>query len=100
MDRRAPETEPAARRRPMPRPAPHLVIDARPRGPRGPLAGELVLGRSVLAHLLDLAMVLDEDVIVIHARPEEHRRLRELVADRPSGRVVLAPGSPSEGAII
>ena len=26
----------------------HLVIDARPRGPRGPLAAEVVLGRSVL----------------------------------------------------
>jgi CDP-alcohol phosphatidyltransferase-like enzyme len=84
----------------MPRPAPRLVIDARPKGPRGPLAGELVLGRCVLAHLLDLAMVLDEDAIVIHARPEEHQRLRALVADRPSGRVVFAPGSPSEGAII
>ncbi len=34
----------------------HLVIDARPRGPRGLLAAEVVLGRSVLGHLLDLAV--------------------------------------------
>ena len=32
-----------------------LVIDARPRGPHGPLAAEVVLGRSVLDHLLELA---------------------------------------------
>jgi hypothetical protein len=84
----------------MRRPSSHLVIDARPRGPGGPLAGELVLGRCVLAHLLDLALVLDDEPIVIHARPEEHRRLRELVADRPGDRVVFAPGPPSEGATI
>jgi CDP-alcohol phosphatidyltransferase len=84
----------------MPRPTPHLVIDARPRGPAGPLAGELVLGRSVLAHLLDMALALGDDPVVIHARPEEHRQLHGLVADRPSDRVVFAPGPPSEGATI
>jgi len=86
----------------MPRPtlSPHLVIDARPRGPAGPLAGEVVLGRSVLAHLLDLATEFDASPIVVHARPEEHRRLRDLVADWPAGQVVFAPGPPSEGATI
>ena len=34
----------------------HLVIDARPRGPHGLLAAEVVLGKSVLHHLLDLAV--------------------------------------------
>jgi hypothetical protein len=84
----------------MPRPTPHLVIDARPRGPGGPLAGELVLGRSVLAHLLDMAMALGDDPVVIHARADEHRLLQGLIADRPSHRVVFAPGPPSEGAAI
>ena len=86
----------------MPRstPSPHLVIDARPRGPSGPLAGELVLGRCVLAHLLDLASAFHDATIVVHARPEEHRRLEELVADWPAGRIVFAPGPPSEGATI
>jgi hypothetical protein len=86
----------------MPRPTRHLAIDARPRGPGGPLAGELVLGRPVLVHLLDqaLALAAEGEPVVIHARPEEHTRLRELVADRPAARVVLAPGPPSEGAAI
>ncbi len=39
-----------ARNRPGP-----LVIDARPRGPRGPFALDRVQGRLVLDHLLDLA---------------------------------------------
>ncbi len=88
----------------MPRPAPSLVIDARPRGPAGPLAGELVLGRCVLAHVLDLALTLedgeDRGPIAIHARLEEHRRLADLVADRPAGRFVFATGPPSEAATI
>jgi phosphatidylserine synthase len=84
----------------MPRPNPRLVIDARPRGPGGPLAAERLLGRCVLAHLLDAADRLDPHPIVIHARQEEHRRLKELVADWPPDRLVFAPGPPSEGAII
>src|SRR5690349_9853345 len=84
----------------MPRPTPPLVIDARPRGPRGPLAVEVLLGRPVLAHLLDLALAFDAEPIVIHARIDEQRRLQELVADLPAGRVIFAPGPPSEGAVI
>jgi phosphatidylglycerophosphate synthase len=84
----------------MPRPTPHLVIDARPRGPHGPLAVEHVLGRAVLAHEVDLAMMLGGDPIVVHARPEEHRRLRQLVGDWPAERVMFAPGPPLEAATI
>jgi phosphatidylglycerophosphate synthase len=76
------------------------VIDARPRGPAGPLAAERVLGRCVLAHVLDVAAQLAGEPIVVHARPEEHHRLQELVAEWPAGRVVFAPGPPSEGATI
>jgi hypothetical protein len=88
----------------MHRSTPSLVIDARPRGPAGPLAGELVLGRCILAHVLDLALTLedgeDRGPIAIHARLEEHRRLADLVADRPAGRFVFATGPPSEAAVI
>ena len=82
-----------------PVPAPHLVIDARPRGPRGPLAGERVLGRTVLAHLLDLAASLEGGARSGRGpRPARGaRRLRALVADRPPGRVVFATGPPPEG---
>jgi hypothetical protein len=84
----------------MPRPTPHLVIDARPRGPNGPLAVERVLGRALLAHELDLAVLLGGDPIVVHARPEEHGRLRALAAEWPAERVVFAPGPPLEAATI
>jgi phosphatidylglycerophosphate synthase len=86
----------------MPRPIPHLVIDARPRGPSGPLAAARVLGRPLLSHLLELATGLDArgGPIVVHARPEEHRPLGELAAEWPPGRVVFAPGPPHEAAVI
>jgi hypothetical protein len=62
----------------------HLVIDARPQGPRGLLAAEVVLGRSMLRHLLDLAVELSDanQPVRVHARAEDHRELRELIHDR------------------
>lgn len=84
----------------MRNPTPSLVIDARPRGPKGPLAGELIQGRCVLAHLLDIAQTIDDAPVVIHARLEDHRRLQDLILDRPSARYTLATGSPSEGAAV
>ena len=48
-----------------------LVIDARPRGPRGLLAAESVLGRPVLAHVVEAAARGcggDRDAIAVHAR--------------------------------
>ncbi len=42
----------------MTAPAPLLVIDARPRGPRGLLASELLLGRPVLCHLAEQALAI------------------------------------------
>jgi phosphatidylglycerophosphate synthase len=78
---------------------PHIVIDARPRGPRGPMAGEIVLGRPVLAHLLELAGALEPGPIAIHARADERAGLHPLVAGR-SSRFVFATGPPPEGAAI
>ncbi len=65
----------------------HLVIDARPRGPRGLLAAELVLGRSVLDHLLEVAVELatPSEPVVVHARADDHHQLREL-AGKPAPR--------------
>lgn len=79
-----------------------LVIDARPRGPRGPLAGEQVQGRTVLDHLLDLAQSVPggPGPIAVHARPDEHPVFAPRINARPSGRFVLAVGPPPAGAAV
>ena len=74
-----------------------LAIDARPRGPGGPLAVARVLGRPVLAHLVDLAVELGGGPVAVHAREDEHGLLRDLV---PEGSVRLSTGPPPEGAAI
>jgi phosphatidylglycerophosphate synthase len=86
----------------MSRPIPHLVIDARPRGPAGPLAEERVLGRALIDHLVELAASVSPQgpPIPIHARQDEHDRLRSLLAARPSSRYRMALGPPPENAII
>jgi len=81
----------------MRRTPPSLAIDARPRGPQGLLAGERVLGRPVLAHLVELAAGLGGGPVTIHARADEHAGLRALVA---GAAVVLATGPPPEGSAI
>jgi len=75
-----------------------LVIDARPRGPRGLLAAEMVLGRSVLGHLLDLVIELGEPgaPVVVHAREEEHAPLRELAGGLPARGLMFVSGTPRE----
>ncbi len=80
----------------------HFVIDARPRGPRGLLAAELVLGRTVLDRLLDLAVELasPSEPVVVHARAEEHRRLRELAGGACGSGVVFESGPPRADAAV
>jgi phosphatidylglycerophosphate synthase len=80
----------------------HLAIDARPRGPRGLMAAEVVLGRSMLAHLLELAADLapEGEPVLVHARPEEQRELRELAGDRFRPGVVFVSGSPRADAVV
>jgi hypothetical protein len=73
-----------------------LVIDARPRGPHGPLAAERVLGRSVLTHLVDAAATIAAGPISIHARFDEHEALHKLVGDN----VIFRTGPPPESASI
>jgi phosphatidylglycerophosphate synthase len=80
-----------------------LVIDARPQGPRGLLAAEVVLGRSMLRHLLDLALELSDrqQPVRVHARAEDHRELRELIKDRYQTRVDFVRDAPGpEDAIL
>ena len=80
----------------------HLAIDARPRGPRGLIAAEVVLGRSMIGHLADLALELapDGESVAVHARPDEHRELRELLGERARSRLVLVPGPPRADAAV
>jgi len=80
----------------------HLVIDARPRGPRGLLAAEVVLGRSVLYHLLDLAVELasPSEPVVVHAREEEHCQLRELAGGPHQSNAVFVCGPPRADAAV
>jgi hypothetical protein len=79
-----------------------LVIDARPRGPRGPLAGERVQGRTVLDHLLDLAASLPgvSKPVAVHARPDDHLAIASSIAARSPGSFTLAVGPPPENATI
>jgi CDP-alcohol phosphatidyltransferase len=80
----------------------HLVIDARPRGPHGLLAAETVLGKSVLQHLLDLAVehVPAGDAVVVHARGDEHDRLRELTRGSSTAVAEFVNGPPRADAAI
>jgi hypothetical protein len=80
----------------------HLVIDARPRGPRGLLAVELVLGKCVLNHLLDVAAehVPAGEAVLVHARGDEHDRLRALAVGSCGDRVVFVNGPPRADAAV
>jgi phosphatidylglycerophosphate synthase len=80
----------------------HLVIDARPRGPRGLLAAEVVLGRSVLYHLLELAtqVAISDEPVIVHAREDEHRELRALLGRGQERSVLIVSHPPRADAAV
>jgi phosphatidylglycerophosphate synthase len=80
----------------------HLVIDARPRGVRGPLAAEIVLGKSMLDHLLELAdeLVPATEPMVVHSREDERSRLSEMAARFHRRRVEIVYGPPRADAVV
>jgi hypothetical protein len=86
----------------MSSPALHLAIDARPRGPRGLLANEMLLGRPVLSHLVEQAFAVGSacSPIAVHARDDDHKLLEGLMADHISNRVILVAGPPRSSAAI
>ncbi len=84
----------------MIRTKPHLVIDARPRGLGGPLASEAIGGRTVLDHLLDLAGPFADGPVAVHARVDEHDRLRQAVDGAGRGRFRLVTGPPPADAAV
>ena len=63
------------------------------------MAGERVLGRPVLSHLIDAAHACDAGPIVVHARLDEHEALRGL-AEVSGPAFSLATGPPPEGSTI
>lgn len=77
-----------------------LVIDARPRGEGGLLALEPVLGRPVLAHLLEAARPLGAGPVAVYARLDDHGRLRGAIEAGEAGSVDLRTGPPPEGAVV
>lgn len=86
----------------MSSPSNPLSIDARPRGPHGPLAAEVVLGRPVLRHLVEQAMLLMPfgGPISVHALEDEHPLLRDLAAGHGSEHIRLVTGPPLAGAAV
>jgi phosphatidylglycerophosphate synthase len=80
----------------------HVVIDARPRGPRGLLAAEVILGRAMLCHLIDLAAHVSSlaEPITIHASEFEHRELRALAGRGREEGVRFVTGPPRADAAV
>lgn len=77
-----------------------LAIDARPRREDGPWAAARLENRPILARLLDIAAEVDARPIAIHAREEEHDRLRRLLDDRPRESYRLVTGPTPENALV
>ncbi len=81
-----------------------LIIDARPRGPRGPLATELIGGRPVLARLVELARLASgndvDEPVSVHARIEEQASFAALFDEFERPRLAFVTGPPPANASI
>jgi phosphatidylglycerophosphate synthase len=66
------------------------------------LAAELVLGRSVLDHLLELTVELAtrSEPVVVHARVDDHHQLRELASKAQRDDLVFLSGPPRADATV
>ena len=73
-----------------------------PRGPHGLLAAEVVLGRTVLGHLLDLAVELapDGEPVAVHARRGASRARASWSAIGARSRLVFMTGPPRADAAV
>jgi len=74
-----------------------MAIDARPRGPRGPLAVEPLQGRRVVDHLCDHVDALDHDgrqPVSVHVDVE----LKDLGAELSGTRFLACDDAPADGA--
>lgn len=82
----------------MASPTLNLVIDARPRGPRGLLAAEVVLGRAVLSRLVEQALeaIGPGGRLAVRCLPADRDELAPLLAEAGEGRVEIthAPDGP------
>jgi phosphatidylglycerophosphate synthase len=81
----------------------HLVIDARPRGPRGAIACEVVEGRSLLERVLDLAVALSRsssEPIEVVVQAEDETKLRPTIEGHASGRFLVASTVPEGAAVL
>ncbi len=72
-----------------------LVIDARPRGPRGALAGERVRGRTVLDHLMEVA---GPEIASVHVQSEDWSEIVSLASER--GVPVSTDPTPEGAAVL
>ncbi|AMV39846.1 CDP-alcohol phosphatidyltransferase family protein [Planctomyces sp. SH-PL62] len=86
----------------MAAPALNLVIDARPSGPRGLLAAEVFMGRSVLSHLVEQALDLvgPGRAIAVLAGRGQIADLAPLLRDAEADRVTLVDAAPTVGAAV
>lgn len=78
-----------------------IAIDARPRGPHGPLGGASVLGRTVLSHLVDAARKAGVSEIAVYSNSEETTSVRDWLS-RESSTIPLTynVGEPPQDAFV